>query len=85
MSQYIKKEDVQKLRNKVINRWWPNDTDMTRLAELSLFAEINSLPSINPEAMIEEMIEEINKWWVSYIEQPITILKEAKYRIQKQS
>lgn len=40
MSQYIKKEDVQTLRNKVINRWWPNDTDATRLAELSLLSEI---------------------------------------------
>ena len=70
---YIKLEDVQKILDKyTFHSWIFRD-------------EILSLPSINPEAMIEEMIEEINQWWVSYIEQPITILKEAKSRIQKQS
>ena len=32
--------------------------------------------------ILDEMIEEINIWNVSYIEQPITILNEAKSRIQ---
>lgn len=71
---YIKLEDV-------LHTIYSN----TSVSEDTLCRKINSLQSINPEAMIEEMIEEINKWWVSYIEQPITILKEAKSRIQKQS
>lgn len=79
MSQYIKLEDVQNL----LENWHDvfQSNDAVEVVD-KLYKKLPYLQTINPEAMIEEMIEEINQWWVSYIEQPITILKEAKSRIQ---
>ena len=52
-------EKINELRNEVINRKGPNDTDMTRLAELSLFAEISNI--IKSLRSLEEGKLTINK------------------------
>jgi len=44
---YIKLEDIKKIVND--NQW---------SYSINILSEINSLPSINPESMIEEMIDE---------------------------
>lgn len=81
------KNSLNKLRDKVITRWWPNDTDMTRLAEISLFVEIfsiiDSLPTINL-SVIDEMIDEIkhgiDPWHVTMLSARAT-LEELKQRL----
>ena len=70
---YIKKEDVQKIL------YWTYPTISIEIWK------INSLPSINPEAMIKEMIEELacsydvevnSKIWKIAIDSHIQLLKE---------
>lgn len=51
---YIKLEDVQKQIIEICSCWNP-------IIEKEILQSINSLPSINPEAMIEEMIEKVLK------------------------
>lgn len=71
---YIKKEDVQKITTRLLNPCKKIVQD-----------EINSLPSIDPESMIKEMINELacsydweinSKIWKIAIDSHIQILKE---------
>jgi len=50
---YIKLEDVQKILDTDENKYIYWET-----AIIEIEKQINSLPSINPESIIEEMIEE---------------------------
>lgn len=54
MSEYIKLEDVQKILDTNENKYIYWET-----AIIEIEKQINSIPSINPEEMIEEMIEEL--------------------------
>lgn len=58
MCRYVSIEDVQKIPSILYEKYsidiWKQYTDL-------LLKEINSLSSINPESMIEEMIEKVLK------------------------
>ena len=80
----IQVEDVQKILKNNEDKW----IDWVRVV-LEIDKEINSLPSINPETMIEEMIEETHKSnWPRTICHTAWIvlwtLEEALSRITKQ-
>ena len=65
---YIKLEDVMKILHQM---------DWTPLSISQATDDINSLPSINPESMIEEMIEKENSDWKSiYNEKELILLFE---------
>ena len=65
---YIKLEDVQKQIIEICSCWNP-------IIEKELLQSINSLPTINPESMIEEMIEKENSDWKSiYNEKELILL-----------
>ncbi len=64
MSQYIKLEDVQQIleRNKINhtnNKW-----ETTLSISPNCIEEINSLPSINPEEMIEEIMTDESQYFI---------------------
>ena len=65
MTTYIKLEDVQNILHQM---------DGTPLSISQATDDINSLPSINPESIIEEMID--NLWVRDYEDQSENILKE---------
>lgn len=83
MTTYIKLEDVQKILINNEDKWIDWDRAIYEIEK-----EINSLPSINPESMIEEMIEK-EEWKSKCIKKDdYTIwfmhwLKASKERLQK--
>mgnify|MGYP003514851686 FL=1 len=68
---YIKLEDVQKILHQM---------DGTPLSISQATDDINSLQSISPESMIEEMID--NLWVRDYEDQSENILKELLQRFK---
>tara|TARA_R110000868_G_scaffold180433_3_gene421061 strand:+ start:648 stop:815 length:168 start_codon:yes stop_codon:yes gene_type:complete len=54
MSKYIKLEDVFALVKKA---------NMTNVNMIELYSKVHSLPSIDPQEMIREMIEESKTQW----------------------
>lgn len=66
MTTYIKLEDVNKIYCEI---------EVTSDEEYSRIERINSLPTISPESMIEEMIEKENSDWKSiYNEKELILL-----------
>ena len=67
MCKYVSIEDVQKI---ISDYKYHNIRTITQVQ-----TKINSLPSINPESMIEEMIEKENSDWKSiYNEKELILL-----------
>ena len=74
MTTYIKLEDVNKIYCEI---------EVTSDEEYSRIERINSLPTISPESMIEEMIEKENSDWKSiYNEKELILLFEILQRFK---
>lgn len=81
MTNYIKLEDLLSIIDTIIKDY----PDMDKSIILPITMRLNSLPSIDPEAMIKEMIEELacsydvevnSKIWKIAIDSHIQLLKE---------
>lgn len=75
-NEYIKKSDIEKIIEK-----YKIDLE----SKAYMYTQILQLPTINPEGVLEEIIEELKFLWSDYTENPIILLKEAQVRIRNQS
>lgn len=79
LEEYIKKSDVQKLLYECTPKW-------ENFAQVFSFLKwMETITTINPEGVLEEMIKELKFLWSDYTENPIILLKEAQVRIRNQS